>query len=369
MDQNIDHHELLKRLAAGGGSCTIADPKPPERAAWRRAISVVLTNPELAPPGTKLKHSGRDSGDMVIRLQSVDDESATTPNPTIPVPQRLTRPHPLVSATKAATENAKSHDGPWRDTMRVAEVFHIRVSHQQLGRSHRILQAVVGAAEDRGHRVGLVSTSDCKLGAGLTINGHGFELALVEEHTSKKGVPPRRKNFMGGTYQPADEWVRTPTGRLAMHCAHGNAYISTLLAADRERWSLEDKLGRVLEKLESKADKREIAAVQARREAAQRERERQSAVAFAEAALRQQQRIDHLQAQLDARRKAVEIREWVSSVRQRSCTSEEDEWLLWATEYADTVDPIQQLVSGPTDLPVRPGELDPYLLRRHSQRR
>ncbi len=54
-------------LVEAGHTITVTDPTPAERAAWRRVI-YALINSDAAPARYRLRHSGRDHGDLTIRL-------------------------------------------------------------------------------------------------------------------------------------------------------------------------------------------------------------------------------------------------------------------------------------------------------------
>jgi hypothetical protein len=63
----ISGDELVERVTAAEGSLRIPDPEPATRAAWRRAIHAAARSSSL-PAGMRLWHTGRDKGDLVIRL-------------------------------------------------------------------------------------------------------------------------------------------------------------------------------------------------------------------------------------------------------------------------------------------------------------
>ena len=79
---------------------SVADPPGPLRAAYRRAISRAITT-GLVPAGHRLRHSGRDHGDLVIRLARLDDEPPPPePLSEIPVPSSLEGCHAAVAAIR-----------------------------------------------------------------------------------------------------------------------------------------------------------------------------------------------------------------------------------------------------------------------------
>lgn len=63
--------ELIKRLQAEGGTLHIPDPDPGTRARYRSAL-YAAKQPGIVPEGHHLLHTGRDKGDLIIRLESDD---------------------------------------------------------------------------------------------------------------------------------------------------------------------------------------------------------------------------------------------------------------------------------------------------------
>lgn len=58
---------LLDELAAGDGILRVEQPDPSTRARYRQAIHAAKQH-RLVPDGHQLRHTGRDRGDLVIRL-------------------------------------------------------------------------------------------------------------------------------------------------------------------------------------------------------------------------------------------------------------------------------------------------------------
>ena len=132
--------ELIVAIVAAGNELTITDPKPAERAAWRRVI-YELINSDACPPGTRVRHTGRDHGDLAIRLvpDTAANEPRATPLEPIPIPTRLTRPHPLIAATR---DLAGKRTTGWVDTRSTGE----RVSRQTDGRPSRERPSTCGCS-------------------------------------------------------------------------------------------------------------------------------------------------------------------------------------------------------------------------------
>ncbi|WP_216363295.1 hypothetical protein, partial [Arthrobacter sp. Hiyo1] len=87
---------LIAELQVGDGVLTIPDPAPDTRAYYRRAIRRAISDGAV-PGGYLLRHTGRDRGDLVIRLISRDEAGQSAVKlPPIPVPTTLEIVHETV---------------------------------------------------------------------------------------------------------------------------------------------------------------------------------------------------------------------------------------------------------------------------------
>ncbi|BCL32261.1 hypothetical protein ACFFS2_34810 [Streptomyces aurantiacus] len=68
-----DGPALLVRIRETGGTLTVPDCGPKTRARWRAAYQRALQHGHV-PNGCKLRVTGRDKGDMVLKI--VDEQSA-----------------------------------------------------------------------------------------------------------------------------------------------------------------------------------------------------------------------------------------------------------------------------------------------------
>jgi hypothetical protein len=362
-DTTISVPELVRLVQDAGGELRLVDPTPPERAAWRRAIHAAKLGG--LPDGYRLRHSGRDSGDIVIRLVLVEAEVARPAAPDVRVPARLNRLHPILVATR---EVAQAGDDGWIHTMYQPGVLHLRVSRSSLTRALRIAQGLFAEAERRGHTVEAMSPggSRCAGGAGLHIGGQRFELTFAEESDRSPHVLTAAEQARKSHWSYAPKWDLTPSGRLVLRHGHSDG----ALAADRVRWKLEDRLGRVLAHLEELATDLDIRDAQhaaeelRRRESEQRDWE--EAMRSARSQLIESHRAEHLDDQIERWEQASKIRAFVANVRSgfaapMAVDPKTEEWLSWATDYADTIDPLL----GPVYMPETPkpthAALEPFL--------
>jgi hypothetical protein len=89
----VTSDELIDQLTSADGEICIADPSERVRSQYRRAIYDTKER-GLVPEGLQLWHTGRDRGDMVIRLlkrHAPPPRTATPPqaSPPAPEPQRV----------------------------------------------------------------------------------------------------------------------------------------------------------------------------------------------------------------------------------------------------------------------------------------
>jgi hypothetical protein len=113
----ITVQDLLRQLDAANGELHVPDPAPTLRAAYRRAIHHALAD-GVVPDGVVLRHTGRDRGDLTIRLiPAAVDVTAAERSAPVPVPAALSQgdgPSPTPPADTARARG--SPEAPWPPT-------------------------------------------------------------------------------------------------------------------------------------------------------------------------------------------------------------------------------------------------------------
>jgi hypothetical protein len=254
------------------------------------------------------------------------------------------------------------------------------VSRAQLPRCVRIIHSLASEAERRGFEVTNVCVGD---GGGerrwrredghliITIRGHSYHLKVQEEKVSNRGAfdaeTAYRRSVNFPQYlkpRPQTRYDQDATGRLQITCdGYGVRGGRPATWADRNSWTLEDKLPELLRELEIRAAKDDHAALERQREAERRERERELALRHAHHMFIEQHRERVLRAQVAAWQEARTIRDYLVLLEERyGNRSESAEWLDWIRRYVDEhLDPLATPPEMPPAPDPRPEDLRQFL--------
>lgn len=323
-DRDDPASELLAALQAGDGNIVVASPSDEQRARYRRAIHRVIAERRV-PEGLVLRHTGRDRGDLTVRLAPKDEAPQHVPplKVVVPVPGRR------VSDEVRTLGN------------RVRMV----VTEPTMERALRIVQAIADECARRNwtlqpdpqdERRFEVATAECT-----------FELSLREELVDRE--MPDDDVLQAAKYP----WQRIPrqvnkvgSGRLTLQLGQ---YYRVRSWADRRRWTLEDKLGALLVELDARIA--EAAESRRRREAelSRRQQAWDAAVLEAKQAFTVDLNRRWLQDQVTRKRLASDYRDYAGSldaVADRcgdpAAAAAIRAWRRWALDEADRIDPLSR---------------------------
>ncbi|MFF9897626.1 hypothetical protein [Streptomyces longispororuber] len=355
--------ELISRLQSASGKITVPDPAEQTRGRWRAAYYDALHHGHV-PTGCKLRWNGRQRGDCVFAVVDEEAEKAaqSPPVPAVDVPKTLDRPHRLVRATRKALGRPRSVV----DTRGKPEVIPLYLLRPLADRALRIMHALLKEAENRGYAVetqSYLKREEAVHLVAIVIRGRAFPLALTERTTKVPHEPTPQELRQ----QERNPWTRLPkydeefNGRLALGAPSGSWYQHSYSYSDGARWTLESRLGHLLQDLQriaAEADRQE-------QEKELREVEQRRRWYAAVARARQQQIEQHraavLTGQIRAWRQADEIRAFYQAARARAgdapVAADESDWLEWAEAYAVQLDPLRLLLRTPVDPPAGPGVL------------
>jgi len=258
------------------------------------------------------------------------------PENRISVAAILTDPHPLVALTVKALRGAKSDKGVLFPKSK--KCLAIRVSIGSADRAACVFDALLKALDARGFTTSL-SERNGKTETVVRVTEEDIEILLEERVSRKQGQHPQ---YGWAVY----EWV--PTGKLVLRI---ESYWSDRVRkswGDGDKQRVEECLNAFVVSLIAVAEKTKIH----RLEMEERQRE------FQEAERRRQQEagrrakeaeeIRALDASLAAWEKAQRIRVFVAALDQLHAASSAStfgdvpitDWIAWATEYANRIDPL-----------------------------
>jgi hypothetical protein len=357
----VNPTELIDQINAAGGEVFIADPTERVRAQYRRAIHGAKEG-RLVPEGLQLWHTGRDHGDMVIRLlkrhgqppRIVQPSMPPTP-PTPPTPHRATQ-------VQVAERQAKRQAIDLKPTL-----ASLKVSKALLHRCGAILREVTDEAVAHGYEVRL---GVAKSSLVIIASGENLPFLLYEEQDTAPAPPP--KNPAPRRYaweQPPPSTIKVPSGRLALRLEH---HYRNRTWADRSRWRLEDRLNEVLDHVDSLAR----AEIERQREAHEKGlRDLEAWEAGAAAARRayvaalNRRRMRNQAARsgrADALRAyAARIRGAVAAEANDALASQIREWEAQVLAEAERMDPLNSLADLRSIEPeqIKASDLAPYMPR------
>ena len=314
--------QILKELTSGDGKLTVASPSERERARYRRAIHCLIVG-HVIPEGFVLRHTGRDHGDLTIRVIREAEEPRPQPAPEVVVPQ---------------TASAVSDD------LRAlgSEVL-VAVTEPSMERALRILQAIANECASRGWTLDRESRDT--RGFRIRTSECSFELSLSEELVDREVPDEEKLDASKYTWQRIPLHVRkVGSGRLTLQLGQ---YWQRKSWSDRRRWTLDDKLGTAFVELDRRvaeaAEQRQWRAADLLR----RQQDWDAAVHVAQQAYVVDLNRRRLRAQVAHRAEAEALRDYARTLEalidERAEPSTTDlivRWGKWAVEEADRIDPL-----------------------------
>ena len=199
-------------------------PLPRPRPGTRTAITMNLERERDLPPS---------SPEVAARVVY-----EALPENRIRVPDRLSRPHPLVRETAAALRQRRSSSdapGSWRPARRLD----IRVTPKHLGRAIRIFDALVKALEARGIPISVL-TDERRRHTQVELYGETVAFWLEERTAPHPHVPTEAENKEGSAGRR--KWDHVPSGQLRLRIENPFLESARKTWSDGHRAKLEDLL-------------------------------------------------------------------------------------------------------------------------------
>ncbi|MFD7645668.1 hypothetical protein ACFV4P_34050 [Kitasatospora sp. NPDC059795] len=332
---------LIADLQQAGGTLRVTDPASDERARLRRVVHTARTSGAM-PPGRRLSYSGRDRGDVVIRLLDDQRPSGAAERPTpIPVPDDL----------PAEAVHATVRDCP------------LRVCADCRDRALRILYVLATAAEEQGMTV--APAADKRQTLVIASSGSEFPVDLTEDTVE---VPDL--GSVDYAWQRVTEHTTAPSHKLDISLAYDWALRGRRQQwGDRQRWKLEDQLPQVLREIQQRADIARDQRLARERQELETRLAWQAAMNRARHELLHSHRRDRLREQVDAWHEAVRVRAYCDALQQHLAQAPAPdpearavlEWITWARAHADSIDPVPTHPQTPADPVITPDGLRPFL--------
>lgn len=333
----------------------------PARGFWRRKLYGKTT---LRPPLPK--HEGPES--FVVRLvkkenPSFDQEPKTEEESRIAFEQRdenrirvgprLVALHPHVKLTEAMLRKRTPDDSGviriWRSSC-----LDVSVSPAGMRRALRIMNALIKALEFRGFRVSIKETGGYSgrmtHATCVTLLGENIEFGLREclDRKERDETNSDTEKYSWLDHYPKHYCV--PSGRLSLII---KTYIGDGLRTswtDGKKQRIEDCLNAFVTGLIKAAVARR--AMNLEREKQERERQEQERLQIERERRRQEEkaRVQDLINQSDAWHQSRQIHAYTEAVRQAAIRkhgqiaegSQLDQWLAWANQQADRIDPLAE---------------------------
>jgi len=246
-------HDLISRLMSDDyKTVTITSPDEAARAEYRRAIHAVKQH-NLLPEGYVLRHTGRNGGDLVIRLLDAQKPDETDWNR---VRLNLRKPAPAVADFGVLLDENPAA---------------IEVSEAQRPRARAFLLELAETAARKGHELKLARRGRyAKLG--YTVGaGRGWTARITEEYDEEPQTPPRgrARTWQSWDYRPMK---KVASGRLRLTVETTMGYPDKYDRwADGKNSTLEKQIPRIIRRLQDLHDENARAHQQWLREQAERQ--------------------------------------------------------------------------------------------------
>jgi hypothetical protein len=325
--------------------------------------------PTAAQRKTPKPHSTPKHQEGAIRAEAVEPSTQPAapaapepvvrqqPERAVNVPERLVKPHPLV--------------------VELRERGRFEVSKACVPRVLRVVHALALAFEKEGWTVHSVQKSYNRWGHAWDEN----DLFVVDTGEHKEGIRFREENdrtpHVPTAYEIKEKerysWTRIPeydyrpSGRLSVEI-HSTWEGRRHRWADRQRWRLEDKLGQLVDEIESRHQRAREERIKREVEEAEKKRQAELAIEFAKVELRESHREQVLLQEVDAWNLANRIRDYLNAMERRITHIRDSdeagratEWLQWCRNRTKRIDPLDGHIGVPDEPEATMEALRPFL--------
>ncbi|MBB6569460.1 hypothetical protein HPO96_10655 [Kribbella sandramycini] len=348
---------FIERLRAEGDTLRLPNPTADERAGYRRLLHLCKQE-GLVPDGLELLHTGRDQGDLIIRLSQGRPVDVTDWNRIrLNIRRTITDPQALLAVV---TERPQC----------------LNVTESSMPRAIKFIGSLAKAAVAAGYSIG-VNTKPQAPKIFFQAGHWQRELILEEEYDEVRHVTTEedRRALRGRFWRPPPAYEKVACGRLKLQIGRARSdekYTWTDLKGARLERRLGDIMTELREglaedervRLEAEREWVQQQARWARQEAEERSQWRAAMISARGLALEDVRRSKFRQA-YDQWTAADQIRTFCSALERAASHPNAEhlpQWIEWARAAADALDPAttpDQLDD--IDREPQPDDLRPYL--------
>lgn len=350
---------LIEQLRSEGGILRIQDLDRAARAEYRRIIHAAKQH-KLVPARHHLMYSGRDTGDLVIRLAEDGKDDETDWN-RIRLSARTTDPGVIVAAIEKDAAN-------------------FNVTEESVPRAVNLIRELV----EEGRRHGLLFAVNKKTKhpkVVLQVGKSRRPVTITEEHDKVPHVPTEkeRREMRRNPWHKVPEHDSVPSGRLRLQIERG--WNNHDAWTDTKRSTLEKRVRQIIRDIQvslaEDEQKRQQQQKEFEEQRAEWEREEAENRARWQAAMDEARvkavhmlRKDTFGKAFDAWLAARDLRAFCAELEQATTAVSDDarddiaQWIAWGRSTADDIDPItgpSRLADATFDVEPVADDLRPFL--------
>lgn len=295
-------------------------------------------------------------GELEIRLVDAPEGAVIAARP-VPVPARLTKPHPVARQYREDTA-------------------HHKVSRAALARVVRIIHALAVECERRGYELRKLNREPSDSSGGradlaVEIRGHSYAIDISEEKVPRRGPWEEQERYRKSDFYTRQlgieprigRYDKEGTGRLTLTLGGGyNRHGRQSSWGDRRSWKLEDKLPNALQEAEVRAVEDDHAEAERRRQEEERQRQWEAAMERAQLLFLEAEREKVLRSQIGAWQEVRLFERYLSELEEaHGGDPEAGEWIEWVRSFITRLNPLSHPQRMPEVAEPEADELKPFL--------
>lgn len=322
-------------------------PKPPP-GYWRRIETGTNIKPTPLP-----KTTDKTKEHIYIRMITEDDivkfsleiqelmNQEYLPENQIKIAKNFNDAHHLILKTKQFLDNQKTEEFEPIEIPKCSGILDLSVSKSQLIRALLILDALFKVMEKRGYEIEVDESKYWGDKTKIIKEGQPVEISIREQiQKVKRELTPEEKKKP--PYLLNIPKIYQSSGKLIVKVNYN--YSSYTIWNDRKNEPLESRLNEITGFVIGVIEKQ----IEEKRQKEEAERKRQETIRRREEEIKRREK---LESDVNQWRKSENIRQYLDAYEAKLVKSkgkvvsgsEEDEWLQWARQYADSLDPLNKI--------------------------